>query len=184
MKKIILLASLLVSGLAFGQQKTLYDFTVKDIDGKDFNLAQLKGKKVLVVNTASECGLTPQYQQLQSLYEQYGEKYHFAVVAFPSNDFGKQEPGTNAEIKQFCSLTYDVTFPLMAKVAVKGKEMTPVYKWLTEKSENGVIDAAIQWNFQKFMIDENGRMVGMVPPKEQPDSDRIVKWITGKTAAK
>ncbi len=176
----MLIAGVLLSGLACAQHpKTFYDFSVKDIDGKVFDLAQLRGKKVLVVNTASQCALTPQYQQLQMLYEKYADHYNFVVVAFPSNDFGEQEPGTNAQIKQFCSLTYDVTFPLMSKIMVKGEAIEPVYKWLTQKSENGVMDAPIQWNFQKFMIDEQGRLVGMVLPKEAPDSDVIIDWITG-----
>ncbi len=184
MRKILLFAGLLLSGLAFGQQKSFYDFSTKDIDGNVFNLSDLKGKKVLVVNTASKCGLTPQYQQLQELYDKYGEKYNFVVLAFPANDFGGQEPGSNKEIKEFCSLTYDVTFPLMAKIAVSGTAMDPIYKWLTTKSENGVMDAAIQWNFQKFMINEHGQLVGMVPPKELPNTAKIVDWITGKNSSK
>ncbi len=175
----ILFSTMLLSAMPIAT-KTFHSFTVKDIDGETFNMASLKGKKVLVVNTASKCGLTPQYAQLQELYEKYGDK-HFVVIAFPSNDFGAQEPGSNAEIKEFCKVTYDVTFPVMSKISVSGKDMAPIYKWLTQKSENGVVDAPIQWNFQKFMIDENGNVVGMVPPKEAPDCDTIVDWIEGNT---
>lgn len=161
-----------------GQGKTLYDFKVKDIDGKEFDLSSLKGKKVLVVNVASKCGLTPQYEKLQDLYEKYKDK-NFVVIGFPANNFNGQEPGTNEEIKTFCALTYDVSFPMMSKIDVVGENKAPLYKWLTEKSQNGVMDAEVQWNFQKFMIDENGHLIDFVAPKEDPFSDKIVKWIEG-----
>lgn len=161
-----------------GQGKTLYDFKVKDIDGKEFDLSSLKGKKVLVVNVASKCGLTPQYEKLQELYEKYKDK-NFVVIGFPANNFNGQEPGTNEEIKTFCALTYDVSFPMMSKIDVVGENKAPLYKWLTEKSQNGIMDAEVQWNFQKFMIDENGHLIDFVAPKEDPFSDKIVKWIEG-----
>ncbi|MDD3359410.1 MAG: glutathione peroxidase [Parabacteroides sp.] len=161
------------------QTKTFHDFTVKTIDGKDFQLSSLKGKKVLVVNTASKCGLTPQYEKLQALYDKYGSD-KFTIIAFPANNFMGQEPGTNEEILEFCTLNYKVTFPVMSKISVKGDDIAPLYKWLTEKSENGKADADVQWNFQKFMIDENGNWVDMVAPKESPFSDIIVTWIEGK----
>lgn len=157
-------------------QTSLYDFKVKDIDGKDFDMANLKGKKVLVVNVASKCGLTPQYEKLQQLYEKYKDQ-NFIVIGFPANNFNGQEPGTNEEIKTFCTLNYDVTFPMMSKIDVVGEDKAPIYKWLTEKSQNGKIDAEVQWNFQKFMIDENGHLVDFVPPREDPFSEKIVKWI-------
>jgi glutathione peroxidase len=157
-------------------QISLYDFKVKDIDGKDFDMANLKGKKVLVVNVASKCGLTPQYEKLQQLYEKYKDQ-NFIVIGFPANNFNGQEPGTNEEIKTFCTLNYDVTFPMMSKIDVVGEDKAPIYKWLTEKSQNGKIDAEVQWNFQKFMIDENGHLVDFVPPREDPFSEKIVKWI-------
>ncbi|MDR0825458.1 MAG: glutathione peroxidase [Prevotella sp.] len=157
-------------------QKSLYDFQVKDIDGNDFDLSSLKGKKVLVVNVASKCGLTPQYEKLQQLYEKYKDD-NFVVVGFPANNFNGQEPGTNEEIKTFCTLKYDVTFPIMSKIDVKGEDKAPVYKWLTEKSENGKIDAEVQWNFQKFLVDENGQLVDFVAPREDPFCDKIVNWI-------
>lgn len=160
-------------------RKTLYDFTVKDIDGNDFSLASLKGKKVLVVNVASKCGLTPQYEQLQELYEKY-RYLNFVIIGFPANNFMGQEPGTNEEIKEFCTANYGVTFPMMEKISVKGKDQAPLYKWLTNKSENGVLDQEVTWNFQKFMVDEEGHLVDVVLPKESPMSDKIVNWIIGK----
>lgn len=160
-------------------KKSFYDFKVMDIDGKTFDLATLKGKKVLVVNTASKCGNTPQYTQLEEIYKKYGPE-KFVIIAFPENNFLYQEPGTNAEIKQFCTTKYGITFPVMAKISVKGKKIAPLYKWLISKDENGVMDAPIKWNFQKFMIDENGKFVDMAPPRELPNSERIIKWIEGK----
>jgi|AGTN01.2.fsa_nt_gi Glutathione peroxidase len=160
-------------------QKTLYDFRVKDIDGNDFDLASLKGKKVLVVNVASKCGLTPQYEQLQTLYEKYKDD-NFVILGFPANNFMGQEPGTNAEIKEFCSANYGVTFPMMDKISVSGDDQAPLYKWLTQKSENGKIDQEVTWNFQKYLIDENGRLVDVVMPRESPMDEKIVNWITGR----
>ncbi len=157
--------------------KTLHDFTVKDIDGKQFDLASLKGKKVLVVNVASKCGFTPQYEDLQALYERYGNQ-NFVVIGFPANNFNNQEPGNNQAIKEFCTTNYGVTFPMMEKVSVKGKDQAPLYKWLTQKSENGVLDQEVTWNFQKFLLNEQGELVNVVMPKESPLSDKIVRWIT------
>jgi glutathione peroxidase len=180
MRKIYLTIFALISmSFLSAQTKNFHDFTVKTIDGKDFPLSSLKGKKVLVVNVASKCGLTPQYKELQALYEKYGSD-KFVIIGFPSNDFMKQEPGTNEEIQEFCQLNYGVTFPMMEKISVKGKEIHPLYQWLTQKSENRKEDAEIQWNFQKFMIDENGNWVGKVSPKTSPDDKSITDWIEGK----
>ena len=173
---VLMMVSLLFAVSLEAQNKSFYDFTVKTIDGKDFPLSSLKGKKVLVVNVASKCGLTPQYAQLEKLYEKYKEK-DFVIIGFPANNFMGQEPGSNEEIAKFCSLNYDVTFPMMAKISVKGKDMAPLYQWLTEKKQNGKENAPVQWNFQKFMIDENGNWVGFVAPKESPLSEKIVTWI-------
>lgn len=173
---VLMMVSLLFAIFSEAQNKSFYDFTVKTIDGKDFPLSSLKGKKVLVVNVASKCGLTPQYAQLEKLYEKYKEK-DFVVIGFPANNFMGQEPGSNEEIAKFCSLNYDVTFPMMAKISVKGKDMAPLYQWLTEKKQNGKENAPVQWNFQKFMIDENGRWAGVVSPKESPFSEKIITWI-------
>lgn len=172
----ILLMTIFLSVSVMAQNKSFYDFTVQTIDGKDFSLSELKGKKVLVVNVASKCGLTPQYEQLQELYETYGGDT-FTIIGFPANNFMGQEPGTNEEIESFCRLNYGVTFPMMAKISVVGEDKAPLYKWLTEKSENGKEDAEVTWNFQKFMIDEDGNWVGMVPPKTNPKAEEIISWI-------
>ncbi len=176
MKKIALIFSMVILAGAVFAQQSFYDFKVKDIEGNDFDLSSLKGKKVLVVNTASKCGNTPQYEQLQGLYEKYGDK-NFVVIGFPANNFGKQEPGSNAEIEEFCSKNYGVTFPMMSKISVKGEDMNPLYKWLTSKSENGFLDSEVSWNFQKYLIDEKGNLVKMIPPKVKPDDEQIVSWI-------
>ena len=175
---IFLFAFLAMSMISFGQTR-FYDFTVKDIDGNDFDLSSLKGKKVLVVNTASKCGFTPQYEQLQELYEKYGGE-DFTIIGFPANNFMKQEPGTNDEIKAFCQKNYGVTFPMMAKISVKGDDMHPLYHWLTEKSLNGVMDSKVGWNFQKYLIDKNGNLVEMLKSNVKPDDEKIVSWIEGK----
>jgi glutathione peroxidase len=158
---------------------TLYAFKAKTIDGADFDFSSLKGKKVLIVNTASKCGFTPQYQQLEELYKSYGGS-KFTIIGFPANNFGAQEPGTNSAIKEFCSKNYGVTFQMMEKISVKGDDMHPIYKWLTSKAANGKLDAPVKWNFQKFMIDEKGRVADVAMSDEVPNSDHIVKWIQGK----
>lgn len=157
-------------------QKNFHDFTVTAIDGSSFPLTSLKGKKVMVVNVASKCGLTPQYEQLQELYDTYKDN-NFVIIGFPANNFMEQEPGTNDEIVQFCKLNYGVTFPLMEKISVKGDDMAPIYRWLTMKSENGVLDAEVTWNFQKFLIDENGNWVKTFEPKTNPLDQAIVDWV-------
>jgi glutathione peroxidase len=172
-----LLATFLLPCFANAQQTSFHDFTVKTIDGEDFYLSNLKGKKVMVVNVASKCGLTPQYKQLQALYEKYGSSGKFVIIGFPANNFRSQEPGSNGEIKEFCTLNYGVTFPMMAKISVKGDDIAPLYKWLTARSENGKDDAEVTWNFQKFLIDEAGRWVKSIPPKTSPDSEEIISWI-------
>jgi glutathione peroxidase len=164
----------------FSQTKSFYDFTATDIDGKLVSLSQYKGMKVLVVNVASECGNTPQYAKLQELYKKYGPK-KFTILGFPANNFGQQEPGSNADIKHFCTANYNVTFPMMSKISVKGKDIDPLYTWLTTKSQNGVLDAPVTWNFQKFMIDEEGHVVGSVEPSIDPDTKVILDWINGKS---
>ena len=158
------------------QNKSFFDFIVESIDGKQVDLSTFKGKKILVVNTASKCGLTPQYEDLEALYKEYGGD-DFVIIGFPANNFMSQEPGSNEEIKEFCTVNYGVTFPMMAKISVKGDDMHPLYQWLTQKSENGVMDSEVAWNFQKYMIDENGHLVDFVSPKESPKSDKIVNWI-------
>ena len=158
------------------QNSGFYDFKVKTLEGEDFDLSSLKGKKVMVVNVASKCGNTPQYKELEELYEKYqGE---LVIIGFPANNFGGQEPGTAAEIREFCSKNYGVTFPMMEKISVKGDDMHPLYKWLTSKEKNGVMDSEVKWNFQKYLIDETGKLVDVIPPKEKPDSDKVLAWIS------
>lgn len=182
MKKLLYITLLVISFTGVSAQiKTLYDFKTTTIDGDPFDLSSLKGKKVLIVNTASKCGFTPQYKALESLYERFKDQ-NFVIIGFPANNFGSQEPGTNSEIKEFCTKNYGVTFPMMSKISVKGNDMDPIYQWLTSKSENGVLDAPVKWNFQKFMIDENGHVVSVVMSAEKPDSEKILDWIQGKTA--
>lgn len=173
---ILMIISMALTISLEAQNKSFYDFTVKTIDGTDFPLSSLKGKKVLVVNVASKCGLTPQYAQLEELYKKYKDK-NFVIIGFPANNFLWQEPGSNEEIAKFCSLNYGVTFPMMGKISVKGKDKAPLYQWLTEKALNGKEDVSVQWNFQKFMVDENGKWVGSVSPKGSPFSEEIVTWI-------
>jgi glutathione peroxidase len=178
-KLFFFLLSILLTCSAFAQDKTLYDFTVKTIDGDEFSLSNLEGKKVLVVNVASKCGLTPQYAALQELYEKY-KGSNLVIIGFPANNFGAQEPGSNEEIKEFCTAKYGVTFLMMEKISVKGDDIHPLYRWLTNKEENGVADAEVTWNFQKFLIDEQGHWVKSVAPKTAPQSEEIISWIESK----
>jgi glutathione peroxidase len=166
--------------LAIAQtHKSFYDFKTTTIDGQPFDISSLKGKKVLVVNTASKCGNTPQYELLEALYKKYGGE-KFIIIGFPANNFLSQEPGTNEQIKEFCTKNYGVTFPMMSKISVKGKDQDPIYKWLTSMEENGEMDAPVKWNFQKFLIDENGHIAGVIDPGTSPMTDQIVDWIEGK----
>jgi len=144
-------------------QDSFYNFVVKDIDGNDFAFSQLRGKKVMIVNTASKCILTPQYDALEKFYQKFKNE-NFIIIGFPSNDFNNEEPGTNEEIKEFCVKNYGVSFPMMSKVEVKGDTIHPVYKWLTTKSLNGVMDSRVKWNFQKYLIDENGKVIRILNP--------------------
>jgi glutathione peroxidase len=155
-----------------------YDFKVKTLEGKDFDFSSLKGKKVMIVNTASKCGFTPQYKDLEELFEKYSDK--LVIIGFPANNFANQEPGTEVEIRQFCTENYGVTFPMMEKISVKGDDMNQVYKWLTSKSMNGVMDSEVKWNFQKYLIDENGNLVDVVYSREKPGSEKIIAWLAGK----
>ncbi|MCO5247815.1 MAG: glutathione peroxidase [Chitinophagales bacterium] len=145
-----------------------------DIDGKEVSLSDFKGKVILIVNVASKCGNTPQYEGLENLYRQYKDK-NFVILGFPANNFLGQEPGTNAEIKQFCTLNYNVTFPMFSKISVKGKDIHPLYLYLTNKAFNGVIDAPVTWNFQKFLIDKNGHIVASFSPKTKVEDEAFQK---------
>jgi glutathione peroxidase len=179
MKKLFLILISFMLITAVSAQQKFHDFVVKDIDGKEFALSSLKGKKVMVVNTASKCGLTPQYAKLEQLYEQYGGE-NFVIIGFPANNFMSQEPGSNSDIKAFCSENYGVTFPMMSKISVKGNDMHPLYQWLTEKNKNSVEDSSVSWNFQKYLIDENGNFIAMKSPRTDPLDKEIVDWIVSK----
>lgn len=192
MKKLTTLLSLAI-GLLLGCQNKIidkpitelmqdrpdiYGFKVTDLYGDDFDFAELKGKKILIVNTASKCGLTPQYKELQALYDKYNDQ-NFVIVGFPANNFMSQEPGSDQEIAEFCELNYGVTFPMMSKISVKGKDIAPIYKFLTQESQNGFADSEVEWNFQKYLINENGQLEKVVGPRILPTDDEIVKWIEG-----
>jgi len=154
--------------------KSIYDFKVEALDGSTIDFSAYIGKKILIVNTASKCGYTPQYKELEDLYEKYKNK--LVIVGFPANNFGAQEPGTNTEIKEFCQKNYGVSFPMAAKVSVKGDDTAPIYQWLCNKNQNGVLDAEIKWNFGKFLLDEKGKLLNYFPSKVTPLSEEI----TGK----
>lgn len=158
--------------------ENVYQFNVKTLSDDDFDFSSLKGKKIMIVNTASKCGLTPQYKDLQALYDTYKEE-NFVIVGFPANNFAKQEPGTNAQIAEFCQLNYGVNFPMMAKISVKGEDMHPMYQFLTQKAKNGFEDSEVSWNFQKYLIDESGHLVKVISPKTLPTDADIISWIKG-----
>lgn len=155
---------------------TIYQFKTEDLSGNAFDFSTLKGKKVLIVNTASKCGLTPQYEQLEALYKQYKDQ-NFVIVGFPANNFASQEPGTNAEIGAFCQKNYGVTFPMMSKISVKGDDQNEIYQFLTQKSKNGLQDSEVEWNFQKYLLNEKGELVKVISPKTLPTDPEIVNWI-------
>jgi len=157
-------------------KQNIYQFKVTDLSGKEFDFASLKGKKVMIVNTASKCGLTPQYKDLQAIYDQYKDK-NLVIVGFPANNFMEQEPGSNEEIATFCERNYGVTFPMMDKISVKGDDMAPIYQFLTQKDKNGVQDSEVEWNFQKYLLNEKGELVKVVSPRTLPTDKEIVDWI-------
>lgn len=162
------------------QTTGFYDFKVKTLEGGIFDFASLKGEKVMIVNTASKCGNTPQYKDLEELYRNYGGN-NFVIIGFPANNFGNQEPGTAAEIRQFCTENYGITFPLMEKISVKGDDMHPLYQWLTSKAKNGVMDSEVKWNFQKYLIDENGKLLDIIYSKDKPNSEKVISWLDKKS---
>ncbi len=168
---LILMLSL-AAGMAIAQSKSIYDFTMRSIDGQPTSLKSYSGKVVLLVNVASRCGFTPQYTGLEALYEKYKDR-GFVIVGIPANNFAQQEPGTDDEIKKFCSSKYSVTFPMMSKVSVLGDDETPLYRFLTDKSENPQIGGDIKWNFTKFLFDRNGKPVARFEPAVTPDSPQV-----------
>ena len=153
----------------------VYQFKVPSIDGATIDFSKFKGKKILIVNTASKCGYTPQYVELEKLHKAYGSK--LVIIGFPANNFGGQEPGSNAEINDFCKKNYGVSFIMAEKVSVKGEDIHPLFKWLTNKTDNGVMDAEIKWNFTKFLLDEKGKLLAVYPSKVSPMSEEITKQL-------
>ncbi len=167
----------LVLSLPVLRAQGFYDFTVNAIDGKAFPLSSLKGKKVMVVNVASRCGLTPQYEQLQQLYDTYGAD-NFTIIAFPANNFLEQEPGTNEEIMEFCRINYGVTFPVMEKISVAGEDIHPLYRWLTTDGGRTAEPVPVDWNFHKYLISAEGEVEHSVPARTSPLDETIIEWIT------
>jgi glutathione peroxidase len=181
----MLLATLALVGCAATMQtptqpapspKSIYGFTVSDIDGNNVKLSKFKGKVLMVVNVASKCGNTPQYSLLESMYAKYKDK-GFVILGFPANEFGHQEPGTNAEIKEFCSATYHVDFPMFSKIVVKGEGINPLYRWLIASSDTP--DADVKWNFEKFLIDKHGKVIKRIGNRVQPDDADVVAAVEG-----
>jgi glutathione peroxidase len=175
MKKLFL-SLLIFAGVAMAGEKSIFDFTMNSIDGKPTSLSAYKGKVALLVNVASRCGFTPQYSDLENIYEKYKNR-GFVIVGIPANNFGSQEPGTNAEIQTFCSTKYNVTFPMMAKVSVKGSDITPLYSYLTDKSANPSTGGEIQWNFTKFLIGPDGKPIARFEPNITPDDPQLMSAI-------
>ena len=186
--KTLFLAMILATTLTGG---TIYDFKVPGLDGNDIDFSQFKGKKIMIVNTASQCGNTPQYKDLETLYEKYKDK--LVIVGFPANNFGAQEPGTNTEIKEFCTKNYSVTFPMAEKISVKGDDIHPLYKWLVDQSKEMAKNAPAEnskdyawkrflqdpviWNFTKFLLDEKGNLIAVFHHKVNPMSDEVLKYL-------
>lgn len=158
------------------EKQSIHQFKVTDLSGKEFDFASLKGKKVLVVNTASKCGLTPQYKDLESVYKEYKDK-GLVIVGFPANNFASQEPGTNEEIAAFCEKNYGVTFPMMDKVSVKGDDMAAIYQFLTQKAKNGLQDSEVEWNFQKYLLNEKGELEKVIAPRTLVTDPEVLNLI-------
>ena len=193
---ILILAAVAVAGVAYKYgmilnpspttpppEKEIYDFTMRDIDGKEVKLDAYKGKVVMIVNTASKCGYTPQYEGLQALYEKYKDK-GLVILGFPANNFMGQEPGTEAEIKEFCTLKYKVTFPMFAKISVKGEDQHPLYNYLTNKATNPDFAGDVSWNFNKFVIDRTGKVVARFGSKDAPQAENVVAAVEKYISAK
>ena len=175
---IISLINLLAMTAFSETPKTLHDFTITTLEGEEFDMSQLNGKKVLIVNTASKCGNTPQYEGLQELYEKYRGQ-DFVIIGFPANNFLRQEPGSNEAIRDGVVGCVELSTQgnNLGWISVKGKDMHPIYQWLTKKDLNGFVDSSVKWNFQKYLVDEKGNLVGVLPPKTKPLSGEIVGWI-------
>ncbi len=171
---LLMMASLSVTA----QNSDFYGIKVKTLEGENFDLNSLKGKKIMVVNTASRCGFTPQFKDLEELHEAYGDK--LVILGFPANNFANQEPLSANEIREFCTANYGVTFRMMEKISVKGDDMHPLYQWLTSKAKNGVLDSEVKWNFQKYLVDENGKLADVLYSKEKPGSEKVLAWLGAK----
>jgi glutathione peroxidase len=167
------LIALLVSSLI--NASSIYDFKVEGLEGGSIDLSQYKGKKIMIVNTASKCGNTPQYAELEQLYEKYKDK--LVIIGFPANNFGQQEPGSNSEIKEFCTKNYGVSFPMAAKVSVKGDDIAPIYKYLTDEAKKLGFEDPVKWNFTKFLLDENGKLITVIHNKTKPMSEDVLKYL-------
>jgi glutathione peroxidase len=171
MVRALILSAFLLAGVS-----SVYDFKVTGLDGGNIDLAKYRGKKILIVNTASKCGYTPQYADLEKLYQTYKDK--LVVIGFPANNFAQQEPGTNKEISEFCTKNYGVTFPMSEKVDVVGDNISPLFKYLTDEAKKmGVADPVIKWNFTKFLVDENGKLIAVFPSKVKPMDEQITKYL-------
>jgi len=177
----LILTSLLSIFWVAAPTKTVYDFKVKDIDGREVSLSDYKGKVLLIVNVASLCGNTPQYKDIETLYKKYKSK-GLVVLGFPANNFMGQEPGSNKEIKEFCTREYAVTFPMFSKISVKGSDIAPLYSYLTQKSENGVLDALVKWNFQKFLIGRNGMVITSIGNRTSVNDESAMNAIEAALA--
>ena len=166
---------LLLLAAAFSFISSFYDFKVESLEGGSIDLAKYKGKKIMIVNTASKCGFTPQYKDLEALYEKYKDK--LVIIGFPANNFNAQEPGTNAEIKEFCSKNYGVSFPMSAKISVKGDDIDPLFKYLSDEAAAMGIKDPVKWNFTKFLVDEQGKLITVFPSKVNPMSAEVTKYL-------
>lgn len=155
--------------------KSIHGFQITSLEGETIDLSQYKGKKILIVNTASKCGYTPQYEGLEKLYNE--NKDHLVIIGFPANNFGNQEPGANEEIAEFCERNYGVSFPMSEKISVKGNDIAPIYQWLTQKKWNGVKDSEVKWNFQKYLIDENGELMEVFESAVKPLSSELMSHL-------
>jgi glutathione peroxidase len=174
----LLLAALFSGVLLYGgfNQQSVHEFTVNNIDGEAVNLSKYKGKVLLIVNTASKCGLTPQYADLQAIYEKYKDK-GLVILGFPANNFMGQEPGSDSKIKEFCTKKFEVSFPMFSKISVKGKDIHPLYQYLTSKEKNGNLDAPVSWNFQKFLIGKDGRVIKSISPSQKVTENAVINSI-------
>lgn len=178
---IVIVAAAVITAVQAGgeslkEAKSIHDFTLKDINNKDVRLNQYQGKVAMIVNVASRCGFTPQYTGLQAIYDKYKDQ-GFVVLGFPANNFKGQEPGTNEEIKSFCSLKYNVTFPIFSKISVKGEDQHPLYKHLTEKESNPEFAGEIKWNFNKFLVDKTGRVIARFDSADKPEDEKVTQAI-------